>query len=58
MSERIQQLDRRYKDRRGFIIRVIAYDWDRQWVIFMQDGYEHECFCPLERFKEKYERVL
>ncbi|MDP8651934.1 DUF4222 domain-containing protein [Serratia marcescens] len=26
-------------------------------MIFMREGYPHECMQPLERFKEKFKRV-
>ncbi len=53
----MQELDRQYKDPRGFLVHVIGYDRKKQQVIFMRQGYPHECMQPVERFREKFKRV-
>ncbi|WP_435954130.1 DUF4222 domain-containing protein [Dryocola sp. BD626] len=53
----MQELDRKYTDWRGFIVHVIGYDREKQQVIFMREGYEHECMQPVERFRDKFKRV-
>ncbi|WP_455424933.1 DUF4222 domain-containing protein [Dryocola sp. LX212] len=53
----MQELDRKYWDRRGILVHVIGYDRAKQQVIFMREDYEHECMQPVERFREKFKRV-
>ncbi|MCU1787492.1 DUF4222 domain-containing protein [Pectobacterium polaris] len=57
MDERITELDRRYRDHYGKIVRVVGYDRQNERVIYMRDGYEHKCVSPLWLFREKFERV-
>ncbi|WP_371031769.1 DUF4222 domain-containing protein [Providencia rettgeri] len=47
-----------YLDKRGIRVRVIRYDREKQWVIFLRDDYEHECFAPLYKFKAEFTRVM
>ncbi|EPJ3763109.1 MULTISPECIES: DUF4222 domain-containing protein [Providencia] len=56
-NEDANNLNRIYLDKRGRRVRVIRYDRVKQWVIFLCDGYEHECFAPLYKFKLEYTRV-
>ncbi|MBO8132482.1 DUF4222 domain-containing protein [Dickeya fangzhongdai] len=57
MDERIQQLERDYRDQYGRLVHVIGYDRRNERVIFRRAGYEHECVQPLWHFKAKFTRV-
>ncbi|WAT01498.1 DUF4222 domain-containing protein [Rouxiella chamberiensis] len=57
MPNLIQTLDRRYRDPRGVIVRVIAFDRINQRVIFMREGWPDECFRPLKDFQDNFVRV-
>lgn len=50
-------LNRIYLDKRGILVRVVRYDREKMWVIYMREGYEHECFAPLYKFKDEFRRV-
>ncbi|ELH4241250.1 DUF4222 domain-containing protein [Serratia marcescens] len=50
-------VDRTYLDDHGNPVKVILWDRVERQVIFMREGYPHECMQPLERFKEKFKRV-
>ena len=52
------KLNRTYRNPRGEVVHVIRWEAERQRVVFMIPGYEHECFEPLEQFQKKYTRVL
>lgn len=54
VDEHRVNLDRRYRDRRGITVHVIAWDPERRRVIFMRDGYPYECMQPLEQFQKKF----
>ncbi|WP_413496453.1 DUF4222 domain-containing protein [Morganella psychrotolerans] len=56
-KETADNLNRYYKDRNGRVVNVIRYDRERERVIFMIDGYEHECGEPLKIFQERYTRL-
>lgn len=58
MDEDSQNLKRKYRDHRGVIVRVIRWDKFNQQVIYLREGYQHECMQPLERFIQKFTRVL
>ena len=47
----MRALNRRFKDNYGVPVRVI------RWVIYLRDGYEHECFSPLEQFQRKFREI-
>lgn len=53
----VVQLDRRYLDKRGVEVRVIAYDRAKQEVTFMRPNYEHECMLPLWQIEKYFKRV-
>lgn len=53
----MRELDRQYVDHHGIRVHVIGYDSDKRQVIFMRDGYPHECMQPLEQFRKKFRRV-
>ena len=42
MSEKIEPLDRRYKDWRGIVVHVVGFDRAGGRVIYMREDYEHE----------------
>jgi len=58
VDEDSQNLKRKYRDHRGVIVRVIRWDKVNQQVIYLREGYQHECMQPLERFILKFTRVL
>ncbi|HGF0769542.1 TPA: DUF4222 domain-containing protein [Kluyvera georgiana] len=35
-------------------VRVVRWDPDTQRVIYLREGYDHECFSPLEQFQRKF----
>ncbi|WP_409372361.1 DUF4222 domain-containing protein [Providencia alcalifaciens] len=57
-NENPNNLNRVYLDKRGIRARVIRYEREKQWVIYLRDGYEHECFAPLYKFKDEFTRVM
>ncbi|MFJ5503844.1 DUF4222 domain-containing protein [Pectobacterium carotovorum] len=57
MDEQITELDRRYRDHYGKIVHVVGYDRQNERVIYMREGYEHECVSPLWQFQAKFTRV-
>lgn len=57
-NEDANNLNRHYTDKRGIRVRVIRYDREKQWVIFLREDYEHECFAPLYKFKAEFTRVM
>lgn len=57
-NEDSNNLNRIYLDKRGIPVRVVRYDREKQWVIYLRDGYEYECFAPLYKFKDEFTRVM
>ncbi|MBG6248368.1 MULTISPECIES: DUF4222 domain-containing protein [Symbiopectobacterium] len=53
MDEQATELDRRYLDPYGRVVHVIGYDRQNERVIFMREGYEHECVQPPVAFQSK-----
>ncbi|MBS3894985.1 DUF4222 domain-containing protein [Serratia marcescens] len=53
----VVQLDRRYLDKRGVEVRVIAYDRAKQEVTFIRPNYEHECMLPLWQIEKYFKGV-
>ncbi|CAI0986164.1 DUF4222 domain-containing protein [Serratia proteamaculans] len=53
----VVQLDRHYRDKRGVVVHVIAYDRIKQEVTFMRPDYEHECMLPLWQVEKHFTRV-
>ncbi|MDH2911251.1 DUF4222 domain-containing protein [Kosakonia sp. HypNH10] len=47
----MRDVDRWFRDRRGIPVRVIRWEPESRRVIYMRDGYPHECFSPLHIFK-------
>lgn len=58
MDEDSQNLNRTYRDPRGVLVKVIRWDKVNQQVIFLRENYPHECMQPLDRFIQKFTRVL
>ena len=38
-------------------VRVIRWEPETQRVIYLREGYEHECFSPLEQFRRKFREI-
>jgi len=53
VDERFVETDKRFKDKRGVVVRIISYDRLERRVIFMRPDYEHLCWVPKWYF-EKY----
>ncbi|HGY1213103.1 TPA: DUF4222 domain-containing protein [Citrobacter braakii] len=53
----MRELNRRFKDNRGVPDRVIRWEPETQRVIYLRDGYPHECFSPLEQFRQKFREI-
>ena len=53
----MRALNRRFKDSYGVPVRVIRWEPETQRVIYLRDGYEHECFSPLEQFQRKFREI-
>ncbi|EFI9180034.1 DUF4222 domain-containing protein, partial [Escherichia coli] len=43
----MQVLNRWFRDGRGRRVHVIRWESETQRVIYLRDGYPHECFSPL-----------
>ncbi|AST71621.1 hypothetical protein BFG07_16365 [Kosakonia cowanii] len=50
----MREVDRWFRDRRGIPVRVIRWEPESRRVIYMRDGYPHECFSPLHIFMRDY----
>lgn len=53
----MRALNRRFKDSYDVPVRVIRWEPETQRVIYLRDGYEHECFSPLEQFQRKFREI-
>ncbi|EBS4304329.1 DUF4222 domain-containing protein [Salmonella enterica subsp. enterica] len=53
----MRALNRWFKDSYGVPVRVIRWEQETQRVIYLRDGYEHECFSPLEQFQRKFREI-
>ncbi|HDR2792810.1 TPA: DUF4222 domain-containing protein [Enterobacter asburiae] len=53
----MREVNRRFKDHRGIPVRVVRWERDTQRVIYLREGYEHECFSPLDQFKRKFSEL-
>ncbi|HBU8235448.1 TPA: DUF4222 domain-containing protein [Escherichia coli] len=51
------EVNRRFRDHYGVPVRVVRWEPDTQRVIYLRDGYEHECFSPLEQFQRKFREI-
>lgn len=48
------EVNRRFKDHYGVPVRVIRWEPQTRRVIYLREGYDHECFSPLEQFQRKF----
>ncbi|WP_071818752.1 DUF4222 domain-containing protein [Enterobacter sp. 638] len=48
------EINRHFKDRRGIPVHVIRWESQTRRVIYLREGYDHECFSPLEQFQRKF----
>ncbi|EGQ5289258.1 DUF4222 domain-containing protein [Enterobacter hormaechei] len=48
------EVDRRFRDQRGITVHVIRWEPKTRRVIYLREGYDHECFSPLEQFQRKF----
>lgn len=53
----MRELNRRFRDQYGVPVRVIRWEPETQRVIYLRQGYEHECFSPLHIFKRDYREI-
>ncbi|EBB4755208.1 TPA: DUF4222 domain-containing protein [Salmonella enterica subsp. enterica] len=53
----MRQVNRWFKDHYGVPVRVIRWETETQRVIYLREGYEHECFSPLEQFRRKFREI-
>lgn len=54
----MRELNRRFKDKRGVVVRVIRWEPETNRVIYLRDNYEHgECFSPLDQFQRYFREV-
>ncbi len=53
----LRQVNRWFKDHYGVPVRVIRWEPETQRVIYLREGYEHECFSPLEQFRRKFREI-
>ncbi|MBA7990378.1 DUF4222 domain-containing protein [Citrobacter freundii] len=53
----MRALNRRFKDSYGVPVRVIRWEPETQRIIYLRDGYKHECFSPLEQFQRKFREI-
>ena len=53
----MREIDRRFRDHRGIPVRVIRWEPETRRVIYLRDGYQHECFSPLEQFQRKFREI-
>ncbi|WP_250207632.1 DUF4222 domain-containing protein, partial [Escherichia coli] len=53
----MRQVNRWFKDHYGVPVRVIRWEPETQRVIYLREGYEHECFSPLEQFRRKFREM-
>ncbi|ENI1210152.1 DUF4222 domain-containing protein [Enterobacter hormaechei] len=48
------EVDRRFRDQRGITVHVIRWEPETRRIIYLREGYDHECFSPLEQFQRKF----
>lgn len=53
----MREVDRKFKDHYGVTVRVIRWEPETRRVIYLREGYEHECFSPLDQFQRKFREV-
>ncbi|ASB82175.1 MULTISPECIES: DUF4222 domain-containing protein [Enterobacter cloacae complex] len=50
----MRELNRRFRDHYGVPVRVIRWEPGTRRVIYLREGYDHECSSPLEQFQRKF----
>ncbi|EOQ4732878.1 DUF4222 domain-containing protein [Escherichia coli] len=50
----MQVLNRWFRDGRGGRVHIIRWEPETQRVIYLRDGYPHECFSPLWLFRRDF----
>ncbi|HID2079931.1 TPA: DUF4222 domain-containing protein [Klebsiella oxytoca] len=53
----MRELNRWFRDHYGIPVQVIRWEPQTQRVIYLREGYEHECFSPLEQFRRKFREI-
>lgn len=53
----MRELNRRFRDQYGIAVSVIRWEPEMQRVIYLREGYPHECFSPLEQFRRKFREI-
>ncbi|RAN84861.1 DUF4222 domain-containing protein, partial [Bacillus sp. SRB_28] len=47
----MRELNRWFKDHYGVRVHVIRWEPQSRRVVYMREGYPHECFSPIEQFR-------
>ncbi|HHB6676819.1 DUF4222 domain-containing protein [Enterobacter hormaechei] len=50
----MRKLNRWFRDHYGVPVQVIRWEPETRRVIYLREGYDHECFSPLEQFQRKF----
>ncbi|WP_343711217.1 DUF4222 domain-containing protein [Kosakonia radicincitans] len=53
----MRELNRRFRDQYGIAVSVIRWEPETQRVIYLREGYPHECFSPLEQLRRKFREI-
>ncbi|WP_369903793.1 DUF4222 domain-containing protein [Klebsiella michiganensis] len=53
----MREVNRKFKDHYGNPVRVIRWQPETRRVIYLREGYSHECFSPLDQFQRKFREV-
>lgn len=53
----MREVNRQFKDHYGKTVRVIRWEPKTRRVIYLREGYPHECFSPLDQFQRKFREV-
>jgi len=56
-EDRVELLNREYRDPRGVLVHVIGWSREKQQVYFTRQGYPHECMQPVWKFQQYFTRV-
>ncbi|MCP6379481.1 DUF4222 domain-containing protein, partial [Klebsiella pneumoniae] len=53
----MREVNRKFRDHYGKPVRVIRWERETNRVIYLREGYPHECFSPLDQFQRKFREV-
>ncbi|HBQ4439866.1 Uncharacterised protein [Klebsiella pneumoniae] len=53
----MREVNRKFRDHYGKPVRVIRWECETNRVIYLREGYPHECFSPLDQFLRKFREV-